>query len=187
MYLRVMHIGLASFFLMLIAWFKAYEEQRRAALVERIRLHGYKVMGKLGPRQHNMLFGRNEDMQDAVGNLVQKARSVELERLRVMLRDRSGCPQKWGQVHAAVTTRNLSVRTYWAHTSRSWRPLYVTDAGLKNPVLMCADRLYFVWTGKEEAERRQEAFLMGIHARLGAESPVHGLDDELVRLVCRFL
>ncbi len=172
--------------LMLIAWFKAYEEQR-AALVARIRVFGYKAMGKLGSRQVSMRNARNENMQDMVGNLVQKARSVELERLRVMLRDKSGCPEKWCQVHATVTARNSSVRTYWASSEQSMTPLYVTDAGLKNPILTCADRLYFVWMGKEEAQRRQEAFLMGTHARLGAESLVYGLDAELVRLVCRFL
>jgi hypothetical protein len=56
------------------------DEKLRAARVERIRVHGYKAVGKLGVRGYYSRVGQ-VSMREAVGKLFQKSRSAQLARL----------------------------------------------------------------------------------------------------------
>jgi len=124
---------------MLTEWFRKYE-MRRAALVNRIRLHGYKNVGKLGKKGLAMETGR-WNVRDTVGKLIQKARKDESTRIGKEMpgtRDAG----KWCEMYSSKFDREAMLRGHWDRVEYPTKLLYKTEQGKLDPVLMCADRLY---------------------------------------------
>lgn len=137
---------------MLTEWFRKYE-MRRAALVKRIQLHGYKNVGKLGKKGLAMETGR-WNVRDTVGKLIQKAWKAESTRIGKEMpgtRDAG----KWCEMYRSKFDREAMLRGHWNSIKTLANLLYNTKQGKVDPVLMCADRLYVDYWHNVHREIRQ--------------------------------